>query len=299
MRWLSLVFLLLAAFQAKAQSVCLTFDDGPDMTQTEPVTPAKRNAALLKTLKEKRVSSILFVAGSRVDSKEGLGLVRAWGEAGHLIANHTYSHGFFPGAKWPLEAFEADTLKNEALLKDLPNFTRLFRFPFLKEGDTAEKRDGFRKFLKEHAYLVGCVSIDASDWYYDQRLRAWLTSHPKADPAVFKKPYLDHLWGRAQYYDALSTRVLGRSAKHVLLLHHNLVNALFIGDVIEMFRSKGWTLLGPQEAFADPVYAMQPDVLPAGESILWSLAKQKGLEGLRYPAEDDVYEKPILDKLGL
>jgi hypothetical protein len=44
---------------------------------------------------------------------------------------------------------------------------------------------------------------------------------------------------------------------------------------------------------------MTPAVLPAGESILWSLAKQARVPHLRYPAEDDVYEKPILDKLGL
>jgi hypothetical protein len=46
------------------------------------------------------------------------------------------------------------------------------------------------------------------------------------------------------------------------------------------------------------VYKSQPDILPAGESVLWALAKQHNLPGLRYPAEDDVYEKPILDRLG-
>ena len=66
-----------------------------------------------------------------------------------------------------------------------------------------------------------------------------------------------------------------------------------------MFRDKGWTLVSPDEAYADPLYAMTPNILPAGESILWSLAKQSGASGLRYPAEDDVYEKPILDGLGL
>lgn len=35
------------------------------------------------------------------------------------------------------------------------------------------------------------------------------------------------------------------------------------------------------------------------ESIVWSLAKQAREPGLRYPAEDDVYEKPLLDPLGL
>lgn len=52
-------------------------------------------------------------------------------------------------------------------------------------------------------------------------------------------------------------------------------------------------------AFQDPVYGARPRVLPAGESILWSLAKERGLTQLRYPGEDDVYEKPLLDRLHL
>jgi hypothetical protein len=52
-------------------------------------------------------------------------------------------------------------------------------------------------------------------------------------------------------------------------------------------------------AFRDPLYKIEPAVLPAGESIVWSLARQSGLPGLRYPGEDDVYEKPLLDAMGL
>jgi hypothetical protein len=93
--------------------------------------------------------------------------------------------------------------------------------------------------------------------------------------------------------------LLGRSADHVLLLHTRRINADFLSDIIAMFRARGWTLISPQQAYQDPLYAMQPLNLPAGESILWALARQSHVPGLRYPAEDDVYEKPILDRLGL
>lgn len=63
----------------------------------------------------------------------------------------------------------------------------------------------------------------------------------------------------AQYYDSLSQQVLGRSVEHVLLLHHNLINALFLADVIHMFQGKGWTLIDSEVAFEDPVYAMRPN----------------------------------------
>jgi len=88
-------------------------------------------------------------------------------------------------------------------------------------------------------------------------------------------------------------------AAQVLLLRTNGINAQFLPDMIAMFRSNGWTIISPQQAYQDPLYRATPKVLPAGESIPWSVAKQAQLSNLRYPAEDDVYEKPILDRLGL
>jgi hypothetical protein len=60
-------------------------------------------------------------------------------------------------------------------------------------------------------------------------------------------------------------------------------------------------ILGADEAFSDPVFSKAPDTVPAGESLVWALAKETGKydKKLRYPGEDDVYEKPVLDKLKL
>ena len=66
-----------------------------------------------------------------------------------------------------------------------------------------------------------------------------------------------------------------------------------------MFRNQGWKLIDAARAFRDPVFDAQPRVLPAGQSLIWSLAKEKGMPDLRYPGEDSAYEKPILDAAGL
>lgn len=44
---------------------------------------------------------------------------------------------------------------------------------------------------------------------------------------------------------------------------------------------------------------LRPTTIPAGVSMLWSLAKQKGLPELRDPAEDGAYEQAKLEALGL
>jgi peptidoglycan/xylan/chitin deacetylase (PgdA/CDA1 family) len=287
---------LLLTSMANSQSIALTFDDGPAMGDQVGLSAADRNAAILRQLAQAHLKSILFVTRTDADPKRN-DLIRQWGVEGHQIGNHTATHPDFD--KTGLAAFEQELIACDKAIRDMPGFTRRFRFPYLKEGDTAEKRDGFRAFLDSNAYKTGPVSVDASDWYYSQRLSTRLKEHPDADTLPYRDAYLRHLYDRAEYYDGLSRTVLGRSVPHVLLLHHNLINALFLKDVIQMFKDKGWTLVDSEVAFKDPVYGMRPDTLPAGESILWALAKQRGVPGLRYPAEDDVYEKPILDRLHL
>ena len=84
-------------------------------------------------------------------------------------------------------------------------------------------------------------------------------------------------------------------------MHFNLLNGLFLGELIEMFSSKGWQLIDAATAFTDSVFLAEPKTLPAGESIVWALAKEKGTiaKSLRYPAEDGDYETARMNRLGL
>ena len=126
-------------------------------------------------------------------------------------------------------------------------------------------------------------------------------ANPSADVSGYKDYYLNHLWDRAVYYDNLSRKALGRSVRHTLLIHHNVLNELFLPDVLAMFKNKGWRLIDAADAFKDRVFTMTPNIMPAGESIVWALAKESGKfeDVLRYPGEDGDYEKEKMDKLGL
>jgi len=68
-----------------------------------------------------------------------------------------------------------------------------------------------------------------------------------------------------------------------------------------MFKQRGWNAINAERAYADPVYDRQPNTLPAGESLIWALAKESGKfeKELRYPGEDDTYENPKMDALKL
>jgi hypothetical protein len=289
-----------AAFSSspKKPQISITMDDF-NVFDTPILSGAARNQAILDALHQFKLRAAMFVAGKYVDNEKNMPLLRAWNEPKHFIGNHTYSHRYYPNIKF--EDYTQDILRNETLLKDLPRYRQFFRFPFLKEGKTIEQRDRMRAFLKEHGYRTGHVTIDASDWYVDDRLRQRLKENPKAETKPYRDFYLNHLWERATYYDDLSRKVLGRSVKHTLLVHHNVLNGLFLGDVLQMFKSKGWELIDAEEAFTDPVFSSEPRIAPAGESLTWALAKETGKFDnlLRYPGEDGDYEKPKMDALGL
>lgn len=74
---------------------------------------------------------------------------------------------------------------------------------------------------------------------------------------------------------------------------------MFLDDLIKMYKKKGWRVIDAEVAFKDPIYKRSPENIPAGESLVWALAKEKGDSSLRYPAEDSIYEKEEMDLLGL
>jgi len=281
--------------------IAITMDDFI-WNKSVKLTPDERNNAILGALRSHGgLKAALFVAAKYADNDKGKSLLREWDQADHMIGNHSYSHTYLNSGRVSTDAFTSDILKGEAVLKDFPRFQKSFRFPFLKEGETAIKRDVVRKFLKQHGYRNGHVTIDASDWAVESRLNARLTKEPAADLKPYRDFYLSHMWERALYYDDLSRKTLGRSVKHTLLMHYNLLNALFLGDLLDMFQSKGWKLIDATEAFKDPVFSAEPKIVPAGESIIWAIAKETGRFDslLRYPAEDSEYENAKMDKLGL
>jgi len=182
--------------------ISFTFDDG-SVKDFPGYTNEHWNNLLLSTLEKHKLKSILFVKGSNLDSRKGEQIISSWNASGHKIANHTFSHKYFNSPQVTLEQFETDFFKNDSIIKNYSNFYPYFRFPFLKEGDTYEKVNGFRKFLAEHGYRNGYVTIDASDWYIDSRLISRLKKDSSANISGFKSFYISHLYDRALFYDSL------------------------------------------------------------------------------------------------
>ncbi len=297
--YLFLTAILALSVTAGAQpTISFTFDDG--MTSGMGGYALEEwNEMILESLDKAQVKAVFFVKTEGKSTEKGMYLLNSWNDRGHRIANHTYSHPNFNSKDINAGDFRMELLKADSFIRSFDNYMKLFRFPYLKEGNTKGEIDSIRRIMNENGYKNGYVTIDASDWYIDSRLRNRLRKDPGADIEGFKNFYLEHIFERAEFYEGLSYELTGRHIHHTLLLHHNLTSALFLDDLIAMFRSKGWNVISAEEAYRDPVFTQAP--AHAGESLIWALAKDSGEyeDVLRYPAEDGRYEKDRMDALGL
>lgn len=293
------VILLLHVKIIPAQSkptLSFTFDD-PEINVTGGLSGIQKTDALLAVLDKYGLKAALFVCGKRIDNPDGKIIIAKWNDNGHMICNHSYSHSYYHSKKITTENFEYDFLRCDSIINTAPGYAKFFRYPYLKEGDTKEKRDDFRAFLEKNGYRNGYVTIDASDWYIDSRINDTLKSVPDFDITPFNEYYLQHIYNRAMFYDSLAFPLTGRHIKHTLLLHHNALNAKYLGELIEYFISKGWVFTNTSDAYTDEIYNRQPEILPAGESLIWAMAKETGKyeSVLRYPGEDSEYEEAALN----
>jgi peptidoglycan/xylan/chitin deacetylase (PgdA/CDA1 family) len=286
-----------AAIDAAPQ-LAVTIDDF-DLSNTRFAAGLSRHANIMIALNRFNIKGAGFPTGKNVDNRTGKAALEVWSKHGHMIGNHTYTHAYYTGDD--PTATMRDIQRAEKVCRKYRSYAKWFRFPYLAEGKTPEARDAMRALLKRNGYRNGHVTIDTSDWYIDHRMLKRLTDDHSADLDPYRRYYVDHLLDRATYYDGLARQLLGRSPPHTILLHHNLACSLFLGEALKAFRDKGWRLVDATTAFADPLYASEPNIAPAGQSLIWALAKESGKfeTELRYPGETDPYEKPAMDALGL
>ena len=279
----------LASAQPSRKRLAITIDD-PNGREQPLFNWQERNERILAALKKHHAQAALFVCGMRMSPSVGPEILSTWDSAGHSICNHSWFHSYYPSPKISADSFYQEILRVDSMISHYKHYTKLFRFPYLKEGATAAKRDSMRLLLRQLGYRNGYVTIDASDWYVDQRVDTKLKQDPSADLTPYKNYYVKHILNRIGYYDSLAISSGVAPKAHTLLLHHTLLNALFLDTLLAAIEQNGWTIIPASEAYTADRITKEPNVLPAGESLIYSIAKEQGAEGLRYPAEDGDYE---------
>ncbi|MFM7301895.1 MAG: polysaccharide deacetylase family protein [Alphaproteobacteria bacterium] len=97
--------------------ICLSFDNGPE----PEVTPG-----VLAVLAHRRIPAMFFVIGEKLRAPKARALAEQARDAGHVIGNHTLTHGAPLGRRSAADALH-EISATEALLADLAAPERYFR----------------------------------------------------------------------------------------------------------------------------------------------------------------------------
>ena len=278
------ILLIISGRYSFAGQIAITIDDAPK-SDSIIYTGNDRIKTIVDKLSRLNIPEVMiFATGKNISRKQGWERLRLYADKGHLIANHSYEH--FDLNKVTAAEFGGDILKNHELIKDLPTFSRFFRYPFLHEGKTTAQREYIRNFLKEQRLANGYVTIDNWDWYICLLM---IEAKKKQRPINFenlKKLYIDHIWSAIRFYDQLAVEYLGRSPKHVLLLHDIDTTALFIDGLVEYIRQKDWEIISPVNAYQDPIADYWPKTLINNQGRVMAMAIDKGYKGPHDSGED-------------
>src|SRR5215472_945562 len=182
-----------AAVKAPLQ-VALTFDDLP---AHGPLPPGMARPAVVKSIlatlkRENMPPTYGFVNGFRVASYPyQIHILQAWRAAGNPVGNHTWSHPEFD--KLSVAAYEANILRNEALLRKISADSdwHWFRFPYLEEGNTIEKREQLRAWLSQHGYRIAEVSMDFQDYNWNDPYARCSAKHDNTAISSLHDSYLN------------------------------------------------------------------------------------------------------------
>jgi len=256
-----LAFVLLA-LPASAQQVAFTFDDLPSHGDLPPgETRLEVADSILKTLHDQHLPPVYgFVNALKIEqTPDTISVLKTWRAAGQPLGNHSYSH-LSINDHTPAE-FEADITKNEPTLASLmpDDDWHWFRYPFLWEGETLEKRHHVRAYLQQNGYQVAQVSLDFEDYLWNSPYARCAAKHDDKSIDYLRTSYLATADQYITLYRNLTHTLYGRDIPYVLLMHIGAFDAKMLPDLIDLFRRRGFTFITLPEALKDTAYREDPD----------------------------------------
>jgi peptidoglycan/xylan/chitin deacetylase (PgdA/CDA1 family) len=279
-----IAFFLLVTGVCAGQKIAITFDDLPlNGLLPTGMTRAKIAGDTLALLKARHVPPAYgFINAKKLEANEdGAEALRIWA-AEEPFGNHTYGH--MDLNQNPAESFEREIEENEPALELLAGKDanwHWLRYPYLREGQTVEKRRAVRAYLQTHGYRVAQVTVDWEDYLWNT---AYARCVEKNDAKSIDWLRTSYLSIESDYIDLsreLARLVYGHDINHVLLLHLGAFSSTILPDALSMIEKKGFKFVTLEEAESDPAYEGDPD---AGSQYGGTLLEQwMDAREIKYP----------------
>lgn len=260
--------------------MAITFDDLPAHgALPEGVSRLQVHQEILAVLRAHEVPQVYGFANlARAAESGGLEpALRAWVDAGYPLANHSYSHPHMRDVG--VEAYLADIDANEAGLAALSpgGFDwKVYRYPFLEEGDDLESAQRVRAHLDQKGYRVAEVTVDFYDWAYNAAYARCVARGDEAAITGLERSFLSHAAFTLRWADDAARMLFDRPIPHVLLMHVGAFDARMLDDLLTRYEKMGVQFISLDEALADPAYALfEPTEQGAGGTLLEQLIEAR------------------------
>jgi len=290
MRWLIAALLLLFAAPAAADKrIAITFDDVP-RGRGAFFTPDERTIRLIAGLHKAGVRQAAFyLVPGQIGHDDGIGgeaRIEAYVAAGHVIADHSFTHPHLN--ELSAADYLADVDKAEAWLKGREGRRPWFRYPFLDEGgDDKAKVAAVRAALKARGLHNGYATVDGSDWNIEAQTADAVKAGKTIDMDALRTLYVETMVGAADFADQLAIKTWHRQPAQVIVLHETDIAALYIADLVAALRKHGWKIVTADEAYADPISRLAPNVPSANGTLVELAAWEKGIPKPRWYERND------------
>ena len=130
------------------------------------------------------------------------------------------------------------------------------RYPYLEEGETAEKRYAIRSYLVKRSYKIAPVSVDFEDWLFGPPYIRCTNKKDEKELRRLEDLYIEKAILRYKYSMELAKRIYGaaRRIKHILLLHMTPMTAHMLDELLNALEKNGVKFVTFESAVNDPVY---------------------------------------------
>jgi peptidoglycan/xylan/chitin deacetylase (PgdA/CDA1 family) len=290
------VFLFLALCGVcTAQKLAITFDDLPLNGLLPPgLTRSETTRNVLAILKKRHVPPVYgFINAKKLEGNaDGAEALKLW-SAAEPVGNHTYSH--MDLEQNTVEAYEREIEENEPALEllrgDAKDSWHWFRYPYLREGDTVEKRRALRTYLKAHGYRIAQVTLDWEDYLWNTAYARCAAKNDTKSIEWLRSSYLNTASEFLDLGRAQAKLIYGHEINYVLLMHLGAYSSTILPEVLDLLKKKGFKLVTLDEAESDAAYEGDPDVgLHDAGTLLdqWMQVKQ-----IKYPEHAEKPYKEI------
>ena len=286
------IYMLLTAGAALSQEVAVTVDDLPSHGALPPgMTRSDIARSILKSLKDAHAPKVYgFVNAKKLElHPEDIEVLKLWRGAGFPLGNHTYAHLSLNASS--ADEFDKNVAADEPELKLLMGHQnwRWFRYPYLWEGDTLEKRHAVRQYLKEHKYRVAQVTLDFEDYLWNGPYARCVEKNDAASIEWLKSSYMATATEYIGLGRKMATLIYGRDIRHVLLLHIGAFDAVMLPRLLNFMKNEGFKFVTLGEAEKDPAYRIDTDVaLKDGGTLLDQMMEARQL---KFPQNEKPYDK--------